>query len=248
MVPPVSSVDEPAIERIVVVVPAHNEERLLPACITALDDAMRAVAVPTELVVVLDACTDGSARLVPAHVTTVVSSARSVGAARRIGFDRHLGLARPERTWFATTDADSEVPPDWLATHLGAAGRGAEAFVGTIVPKNWDNWSARTATMFGDRYQPGEGHVHVHGANLGVRADWYRRLGGFVARTGDEDVDLVRRLEAAGARIARSGRSPVTTSTRIDGRTDAGFSSYLQRLEILGRQADADPPTRKVSP
>ncbi|MGC4960626.1 glycosyltransferase [Gordonia sp. DT218] len=223
----------------------HNEERLLSACIAALDDAVGRVAVPVELVVVLDACTDGSARLVPEHVTTVIGTARSVGAARQSGFAPHLDLPLADRTWFATTDADSEVPPDWLETHLDVANRGADAFVGTITPKNWDSWSTHTSVMFGARYLPGEGHVHVHGANLGVRADWYRRVGGFAARSGDEDVDLVRRLRAAGARIDRSGRAPVITSTRADGRTDAGFATYLQRLEALGRQ---DPHTRKVSP
>ncbi|WAC57807.1 glycosyltransferase [Gordonia sp. SL306] len=242
---PVSSPGRPAPDRVVVVVPAHNEERLLPACIAALDDATSRVAVPVELVVVLDACTDGSAGLIPEHVTTVIGTARSVGAARRSGFAPYLDVPHAHRTWFATTDADSEVPPDWLATHLDVAGRGADAFVGTISPKNWDSWSPHTALIFGDRYLPGDGHFHVHGANLGVRADWYRRVGGFAARTGDEDVDLVRRLRAAGARIDRSGRSPVTTSTRAVGRTDAGFAAYLNRLETLGRQ---DPPERKVSP
>ncbi|MEE4023941.1 glycosyltransferase [Gordonia sp. PKS22-38] len=240
--------DRSPITRAVVVVPVHNEERLLPSCLAALDVANRVVtartpAVDVETIVVLDACTDASWRVVSPHVTTLTCSARSVGVARREGFAHSARRERDagweETTWFATTDADSEVPPDWLVTHLAAAAEGADAFVGTVVPNGWDNWPTTVADMFADRYVADEGHHHVHGANLGMRADVYRRVGGFSARTGDEDVDIVRRLLSSGARVCRSPRSPVATSTRRDGRTDAGFAHYLRRLEILaGTPAD----------
>ncbi|WP_287016511.1 glycosyltransferase [Gordonia sp. (in: high G+C Gram-positive bacteria)] len=236
--------DHSPMERAVVVVPAHNEELLLTRCLTALTVAADAVAVEVEIVVVLDACTDASSRLVPAHITALTCSARSVGAARRAGFAyaaSHDRQSTPDEhvTWYATTDADSEVPPDWLATHLSAAADGVDAFVGTVVPDGWADWPSSVAELFAARYLPDDGHHHVHGANLGFRADTYRRVGGFAPRTGDEDVDIVRRLMASGARVRRSARSPVATSTRRDGRTDAGFAGYLQRLEILDRATPA---------
>ena len=50
------------IKAIGVVVPAHNEEDLLPACLTAVRQAARVLAgMPVHLVVVADACTDRTA-------------------------------------------------------------------------------------------------------------------------------------------------------------------------------------------
>ena len=46
-----------AVERVVVVVPAHDEQELLDECLRALQLSAHAIPVPTELVVVLDACT-----------------------------------------------------------------------------------------------------------------------------------------------------------------------------------------------
>lgn len=67
--------------RIGVVVPAHNDEELLPGCLTALRCTAAAVDVPVHLLVVLDACTDRTAEVAePAAVIEVWE--RSVAAAR----------------------------------------------------------------------------------------------------------------------------------------------------------------------
>ena len=224
------------IARVVVVVPAHNEERLLPSCLAAIDRAAAEIPdIEVAVEVVLDACTDATSRVIPPHVGTVIRSTKSVGAARRAGFARHLQADVDGRTWFATTDADSEVPADWLVSHLASADRGSDVFVGTIRPKSWESWSPHTAELFEQRYDADDGHHHIHGANLGVRADAYRRVGGFAEVSGNEDVDLVRRLLTMGAVVDRSARAPVLTSTRADGRTDTGFAAYLYRLEVLAR-------------
>ena len=49
------------IEAVGVVVPAHNEETLLPACLMALQRAVSAVGVPVQVLVVADTCTDQTA-------------------------------------------------------------------------------------------------------------------------------------------------------------------------------------------
>ena len=73
------------LSRISVVVPAHDEEELLPACLDAIGRAADAVPeVDVEVVVALDACGDRSAEAVAAvpgvHAVTV--TARNVGRAR----------------------------------------------------------------------------------------------------------------------------------------------------------------------
>jgi glycosyltransferase involved in cell wall biosynthesis len=64
-----------------VVVPAHNEEALLPACLAALRRAARAVSTPVHVLVVADTCTDKTAVTAQACGARVIGiSARNVGA------------------------------------------------------------------------------------------------------------------------------------------------------------------------
>ncbi|AZZ80314.1 MULTISPECIES: glycosyltransferase [Gordonia] len=218
-----------AITDIVVVVPAHNEQVLLPSCLAALDAAVAGLRQSVQVIVVLDSCDDDSAGAVPDHVTTLHVTARCVGAARRAGF----AAASPtpaDTTWFATTDADSAVPPDWLLTHVEAADSGADAFVGIVTPDGFDGWPRGIGSMFDARYDARPGHRHVHGANLGIRATAYAAAGGFRELDAHEDVDLVRRLEDSAVPIVWGADAPVRTSTRRIGRTVDGFASYLREL------------------
>ena len=80
-----------------VVIPAHDEQDLLPSCLAAVRLAARQVSVPVYVVVVADACTDRTAELARAQGATVVEArARSVGAARRAGVRQVL---RSAATW-----------------------------------------------------------------------------------------------------------------------------------------------------
>src|ERR1700739_4300671 len=72
-----------------------------------------------QIVTVLDGCDDGSAELAgrfgdDVHFVTI--NARNAGAARASGFAyaRSSGDFDDSRTWYATTDPDSRVGPDWL--------------------------------------------------------------------------------------------------------------------------------------
>lgn len=222
------------IRRVVVVVPVHDEEELLPACLDALADGRAQVPdLDVFTVVVLDSCSDGSESIArrwadgsgDRSVTSV--SACNVGAARAAGF--HGRAASPD-TWFATTDADSVTRPDWLASQIAHARRGAGAVAGT-VRVDLDGLPAAVAAAYRSGYREHAGHRHVHGANLGVRADVYRRVGGFGPLRTDEDVDLVRRLEQAGIPVLYACDSPVSTSNRLFGRAPDGFAAHLRSLD-----------------
>ena len=212
-----------------VVVPAHDEAELLPVCLDALAAATRAVAglAVVRTVVVLDACTDGSA--VAAHeagVETVVLDARRVGAARRRGV-----AALGDTDWLATTDADSTVPPGWLVAQLAALAEGADALVGTVEVADWSGHPPAVRAWFDEVYDSsGDPHPHVHGANLGVRTAAYVAVGGFAPLRTGEDVALVRALVAAGHRVHRSRTHPVVTSSRTGARAPDGFGRDLLRL------------------
>ncbi len=157
-----------------------------------------------------------------AHGALVLDVPRCpVGLARDLGARRLLG---PSGLWLATTDADSRVPPGWLADQLSA---GADAFVGTVALDPDDHERHPGWTHEYERHLGDDGHPHVHGANLGVRADWYERVGGFRPMDRAEDHDLVQRLATRGAHIARSTRSPVITSARHTSRVTGGVATDL---------------------
>lgn len=213
-------------------VPAHDEEELIGDCLAALDLAARRVAQPTTIVVVLDACGDATAAVVGLGAQVVTVHHRNVGAARAAGFAA-VGAGRGAETWFATTDADSTVEPDWLIHQLRWAQTGAHMVVGTVAVADWDPYPDATRVRYLSGYHAVEEHAHVHGANLGVRADAYWAVGGFAPLSSGEDVDLVRRVAARDGRVVRTAGVPVRTSARAQGRAPAGFAAHLRALAGL---------------
>ena len=123
------------IETAGVVVPAHNEETLLPACLSALRRAARQVSVPVHLLVAADSCTDRTAAVARAYGARVIRiRARSVGAARAAGMTELLrltaGWIRPRCGWRPPT------PTPWCRPtgsrrQLSHAGRGWD-----VVPRD----------------------------------------------------------------------------------------------------------------
>jgi glycosyltransferase involved in cell wall biosynthesis len=220
-----------------VVIPAHNEQDLLPACLASLRRAARALrGTPAHLVVVADACRDRTALAARRGGASVISlSARSVGAARAAGAREILRRTRhldPADIWLATTDADTLVPPSWLRQQVRYANQGWDAVAGTIRVTDWAGLHPRAISRFRDHYHSGPGpHPHVHGANLSVRASAYLAAGGFPAVPTAEDHALVTALAAASSWVLRTGALPVITSARRDPRAPDGFGHYLAGLD-----------------
>lgn len=230
---------------VVVVVPAHNEFSLLTRCLSAIRTAATAVAVPTAVVVVLDACDDDSQSLAGhfgPDVHFVSIDERNVGAARAAGFryaKSTLGRVG-KRTWYATTDADTEVSNDWLVRQLGA---GAEMVLGLVRVGQWRNHSAEVADVYEHRYRAeAADHHHIHGANMGFSSDAYWRVGEFAGLASGEDVDLVERFQAAGCRIHWDETLWVTTSDRQNARAPGGFADHLAEVsqDVAGLEGDAE--------
>ena len=133
----------------------------------------------------------------------------------------------PSRTWLACTDADSAVPAGWILEQVRLADAGADVVVGTVRPDPADLTATQLAAWRATRV-PGRPNGHVHGANLGVRADAYLRAGGFPDRPVHEDVDLVAALVASGARVVATDACDVLTSGRLLGRAPGGYAGYLR--------------------
>jgi cellulose synthase/poly-beta-1,6-N-acetylglucosamine synthase-like glycosyltransferase len=236
-------IDRVEIDQVGVVVPAHNEARGLPPCLRGLAAAADAADVPVSVVVVLDSCTDDSAAVaaqvldgVCLQAVCITTNAATVGGARRDGVQHLLQKMRwidPARLWIATTDADSVVPTHWLHAHVSRARAGAEIVAGTVDVDDWTNWPAGVADTYRQQYDvrlAGDGHGHIHGANLGIRADTYLAVGGFSPVPGDEDVDLIRRAQGEGVAVTWALNLAVQTSARRVGRAPSGFARHLHEL------------------
>jgi glycosyltransferase involved in cell wall biosynthesis len=247
--PPTESRAGPATGAVAVVVPAHNEQDLIAACLagiarSAAHPALSGVRV--HLVVVLDDCRDATAERVAeararsgwgSDLTTsvVAVSVRNVGRARALGVARALaalGPFDPETVWLASTDADSVVPPDWLAHQLHLRALGADGCAGTVVVDTWREHSPGTQPAYEADYQTGRlgfGHAHVHGTNLGVSVAAYRAAGGFSPLISGEDHALWQALAGRGHNLVATPLAPVTTSGRRYGRSPAGFAARLRQ-------------------
>jgi len=214
---------------IAVLIPAHDEELLIGACLRSVALAAQCAGLRGEAVqvfVALDRCSDGTAGIVAAHgAQAIVLQSGNVGSARAAAAEAALAAGA---RWLACTDADSVVPANWLSAQLDCA---SDAFCGIVTVGDWDDYGSALR----DAYRAGEcrrdDHPHVHGANLGLSADLYRRCGGFLPLAAHEDVALVEAMVRVQARIARRAQPVVVTSARRVARARGGFSDYLKQME-----------------
>jgi glycosyltransferase involved in cell wall biosynthesis len=230
--------------RIDVVVPAHDEEDGIAACVVALaaavDELHRARPdVAVGVTIVLDGCTDGTAAALVAardgdalwtsvRFDVLETPPVGVGRARSIGTTHALAVGPvPAARWTAHTDADSRVEPGWLVQQADAFAAGAHVLVGAVVPDPLD-LEPLVLARWTEAHPPGSTLGHVHGANLGVRGDVVRALGGFDPVPEHEDVRLVQRAGDLGYVVHATTDLPVVTSGRFAGRTPGGYAEHLR--------------------
>jgi len=227
----------PARWNLSVLIPARNEESLLPRCLrSVLTAGFRLPStVKFQVVVAVDRSTDRTWEIAQQMLekcgAVIRTEAGVVGRARALAAQTALAHHRGplNRCWLANTDADCVVPPNWLLDQLALAANGIEAFAGMIDVDTFDNHDPVVKKRFYETYRshPDGSHVHVHGANLGVRADAYERAGGWGPVSTAEDHDLWKRLADIGARRLSLSRIKVVTSGRIVGRAPHGFAGAL---------------------
>jgi glycosyltransferase involved in cell wall biosynthesis len=220
-----------------VLIPARDEEHLLPRClrsvlgaVTMLDEFTTA-----DIIVVADSSTDRTAQLAKGILrkrgSVLHTTAGAAGLVRAVAANYALSRNRQrlDRWWLANTDADCVVPRGWLTDQLQLARRGVEAFAGTVSVDSFEDHGPQVAERFRASYMiASDGwHPHVHGANLGVRADCYVSAGGWSPQQTGEDHDLWDRLVACGAKLVSTARIEVVTSGRRVGRAPNGFADAL---------------------
>lgn len=246
-----------------VVIPSHNREQLLLRTLETLA-AQDLPADRFEVIVALDACTDGSeaavtARDWPFALRLVPVTARNAAMTRNAG----AAAARGQRIVFL--DDDIPVEPGFLAAHLAAAGpAGDSVVIGPAVPdiagNTWFDeslrgWWTRRLTLQAD---PGHrfGATDLATGNVSLPRALFERLGGFdTSLAVREDYELGWRVIAAGvpmvyARDARGhhrDQSDLARNlgrVRMEGKADMAFARlHPTSFPTLGIRGLAAPTT-----
>jgi glucosyl-3-phosphoglycerate synthase len=232
----------------VVVVPARDEQDQIAACLQSLA-AQRLPAAAFEIIIVLDACSDGTrdaaqraADSLRLPVTLLDGPGLGSGPARRIGMDaaaERLLAAGAAQGLIACTDADSRPAPDWLSRQLDHVVAGARAIAGVIeldpgeaallprAVRRRRSREARTRLERVRRHEPDAAHHHFAGASLGVTVEAYQEVGGLDPVPALEDAAFAERLRSHGIPILRASDVIVRTSARASGRARRGLSVDL---------------------
>lgn len=204
-----------------VVVPAYDEEALLPSTLESIRAAMAAVPWPGEIVVCDNNSKDRTAEV-----------ARAGGA--RVVFESHNQIARARNTggraalgeWLVFVDADTRISGEILAEALALLDSGTVAGggsvirmdcggnrVGDLIVGHW-NWISRTFHM-------------AAGSFLFARKDAFDEVGGFSRGVyAGEEIWFTRAVKKWGRKRGLGFRVLVRHPVETSGRKMEWFSAW----------------------
>jgi glycosyltransferase involved in cell wall biosynthesis len=209
------------------IVPAHNEEHELPACLRSIREAAEASGQPFEIVVANDASTDATAEVAMAAGAVVVPvNYRQIAAVRNAG----ARAARGDVLFFV--DADTVISPEHVTSALDALSVGCVGGGGRMVPEGY-------VPLWGHLFVQIFSFFYFTVANLGAGAFLFttRRdfeaIGGFDEQFfAGEEVFFTLALKKRGR--FKLLRRPIVTSGRKLRMYSAGHLVWLSFAMITG--------------
>ena len=255
----------------VIAIPVRNEEERIGACLRAIDGQTGLRPGSLGVVLFLNNCTDGTVAIVadlvprlsvPVRLKVVDFAGAHAGWARREAMDRAAAWIEDGHAMgtILSTDADSRVPPDWVARNLAVIERGADAVAGRVeldaaeaallppsLPERgrledaYDSLITEAeARIDPDPNDPWPCHRTTIGATLSVRLAAYRAVGGMPAIPLGEDGAFVALLLRDGFRVRHARDVVVTISARLTGRAPGGVADTIRsRCELPDALCDA---------
>lgn len=201
--------------KISVVIPAYNEEKLLPATLAAVAAARAAFQErgwASEVIVCDNNSADRTVEVARAGGATVVFE-----PVNQIGRARNTGAAAATGDWLVFVDGDSE-PSAGLFADLAEAAASGRVLAGgatlrTDAPNWWYELFARLWCVWSRLA------THMAGSFIFVETAAFRELGGFshqffAAEELDLSVRLKRLAKQRGQRVVILHRHPLKTSAR----------------------------------
>jgi hypothetical protein len=238
---------------VMVAIPARNEAERISTCLASL--AAQRGAPPFGVVVVANNCNDATASIARsfagALAITVIETMpppplAHAGYARRLACEHAARLIAPDGV-LLTTDADTILPPDWIAANIAALA-GVDAVAGRavidpdearLIPSHLhalDALECAYAALLDEiaalltplPHDPWPRHDEHSGASIAVRLPAYHAAGGVPAIPTGEDRALFAALAANGARIRHAPEVWVTVSGRLEGRAAGGMADTIR--------------------
>ena len=243
----------------VVAIPVRDEAERIGRCLAALSRQ----SVPADhIVLLLNNCTDRTAEVVKElpqahHKLHIIEcsldeSLASAGIARAMAMKHATSLVdslRRDEAVILTTDADAEVPHNWMEANLRAIEQGADAVCGMavidplealLIPRHLHEDDARevaygrlldeiASLVLPDAADPWPRHTEDSGASIAIRASMLRRVGGVPCLHSGEDRALIERLRLIDARVRHDPKISVIVSGRIEGRAQGGMADTIRR-------------------
>lgn len=189
------------------VIPAHNEEANIAKCLSSIMEQLNATRRDAEIIVVANACTDGTKRVALSFkgVTVVDEPHKGLVKARRAGFLASHG------DLIANIDADTMLTPGWLEKVVQEFDEQKDlvALSGPFIYYDLNIIQRACIRIFYylgyifyllNRFVLRNGSM-LQGGNFVVRRSGLERIGGYDTEKFDfygEDTDLARRLNAVG--------------------------------------------------
>ena len=190
--------------RLAAILPIRNKADLLERCLASVTAAAQQHGA-TQVVLVDNGSTDGSLAIQARcadRATLVTSMATRVGGVRNDG-----ARVVPDADAFVFIDCDCEVPGTFFQDVADTfAASGAAAVGCEVYAPSQGHWSER---VWDRLHRPGgDGPRHyINSACFAIQAAWFHRIAGFDAtKSSSEDVDICRRLTAAGGTMWQSER------------------------------------------
>lgn len=184
--------------RISIVIPAYNEEELLPQCLTAI--MPQAKRLDAEVIVVNNNSTDQTVAIAHRFGAKVINESR-----QGYVFALDNGVRHASGEFIAVTDADTVVSPDWLEciqknfNQPGVAGITGPTLFKDMLIINWI-----------EKILPCE----LWGSNMAFRKSSFLQVGGFDLGVNiSTEIILHHKLEKLG-KIIYDKKLQVTTSSR----------------------------------
>ena len=201
--------------KISIIVPAFNEERLLPATLASITAATRAIdqaGWSFELIVCDNNSTDRTAEIASAAGARVVFE-----PVNQISRARNAGAAVATGEWLLFVDADSHPPLALFADVVCAIQRGDCIAGGATVAVDSQLLIARATVAAWNRLS--RATRWLAGSFIFCQTAVFRRVGGFSEQLyAAEEIDLSRRLKRLarhdGKRVVVLHRHPLVTSGR----------------------------------
>jgi glycosyltransferase involved in cell wall biosynthesis len=197
--------------RFSIIVPAHNEETLLPRGLDAIAAAITRRGLPAEIVVVANRCTDRTEAIADAAGAVVVRDEQ-----RNIAATRNAGVAASTGEIVVTIDADTVMHPDALAEvdRLVTTGRHVGGGCRLVLERNSLGLAVSKLVMCSVMTLMRSGAVMFW-----CRREDFDAIGGFdESLLIAEDLDFARRLRRHGRTTNRRFRnlraSPATVCVR----------------------------------